>query len=253
MVATPQPDDIAAQITELKRQLDELNRKTLYSAQISSGGLTVKGGFIRLRDDAGQERVYAGPTEYAQPPGTTQPVFWVRDATGRVRLGVFDATAGATYEPTVWIFDKADRVALTTDVNGGLAEPWLYVPMYPKFIPTNFSNLTNTDPSLPVSACNGGVIWEGRIGKCSHPRIQFDLVTGRITGGSGSPTYTMWVDGVQVGSYSGTTYQNSLHGPYDISSKLGATNISVQVKVSATGTGTDLIACGMNGISLRQT
>lgn len=251
MVATPQPDDIASQIDALVRRLDEMDRKTLYSAQISQGGLTVKGGFIRLVDDAGQERVYIGPSSTSMPPGQTQPVFMIRDQSGALRLAMYDNSAG--YEPTVWIYDDAGHVAFTTDQNGGVAEPWIYVPMYQRFIPTNFTNATNTDPCLPVSACNGGVIWEGRIGKVSHPFIQFDVVCGRVTGASGSPTYTFWVDGTQVGSFSGTTYQGQLLGPFNISSLIGQTNRSVQVKVSATGTGTDLIACGMLGVSLRQT
>lgn len=253
MVATPQPDDVAAQLDALTRRLDEMDRKTLYSAQISQGGLTVQGGFIRVRDDAGAERLYAGPSTYAQDPGQTQPVFWVRDQSGNVRMGVYDAEPGATYEPTVWIFDKANRVALTTDRNGGLAEPWIYVPMYPRFIPTNLTNSTDTDWTLPVSSCNGGVIWEGRIGKVSHPRIQFDLATGRVTGGSGSPTYTLQLNGNTIGTFSGTAYGDNLIGPIDITAYLTLTNVTVQVRVSATGTGTDLIACGVNGVALRQT
>ena len=252
MVATPQPDDLAAQLEALTRRLDEMDRKTLYSAQISGGGLTIKGGFIRMLDDAGQERVYIGPSTYSMPPGQTQPVFWVRDATGAVRMGMFDSEPSG-YEPTFWTFDDSGHVAFTTDKNGGVAEPWVYVPMYPKFIPTSFPNATNTDPCLTVTACNGGVIWEGRIGKVSHPFIQFDMTTGRVTGVSGSPTYTFWVNGVQEGTFSGTAYGANLSGPYDISNLIGQTNISVQVKVTATGTGTDLISCGMLGVALRQT
>lgn len=252
MVATPQPDDFAAQVNGLQRQIDEINRKTLYSASIEDGGLTVKGGFIRLLDDNGQERVYIGPSTFSMPPGETQPVFLVRDASGSVRLGVFDNDSGG-YEPTFWTFDDSGHVAFTTDKNGGVAEPWVPVPMYMKFIPNSFVNSTDTDPTLPVSACNGGLIWNGRIGKVSHPYIQFDMIMGRVTGGSGSPTYTFWVNGTQVGSFSGTGYGSDIVGPFNISSLLSQTNIIVEVKVSATGTGTDLIACGMNGVWLRQT
>lgn len=252
MVATPQPDDIAAQIQELKLRIDELDRKTLYSAQISGGGLTVKGGFIRLLDDAGNERLYIGPSNFSMDPGQTQPVFWVRDASGKIRLGVYDAEPGG-YEPTFWTFDDSNHVAFTTDKNGGIAEPWVYVPMYMQFIPTNFTNATNTDPCLPASACNGGVVWNGRIGKVSHPRIQFDVTRGRVSGTNATPTYTLWVGGNQIDSYNPTGYGSEVRGPFDISSLVGQTNVVVEMKVSATGTGTDLIAIGMNGVSLRQT
>lgn len=252
MVATPQPDHLGAQLETLKRRLEEMERKTLYSASIGEGGLTIRGGYIRLLDDAGVERVLIGPSTFAQAPGTTQPVFQVRDNSGRVRLGVYDAEPGATYEPTVWIFDDSNHVAFTTDQQGGIAEPWIGVPMYPKFIPTSFNNSTDTTWTLPASACNGGVIWEGRIGKVSHPRIQFDVITGRVTGTGATPTYTFWVNGVQEGSFSGTGHGANLVGPFDISDLLAQTNIPVQVKVSAVGTGTDLIACGMLGVSLRQ-
>jgi hypothetical protein len=252
VVATPQPDDPAYQIKALEKRIDEMERKTLYSAQISDGGLTIKGGFIRLLDDAGQERLYIGPSSFSMPPGETQPVFWVRDASGRIRLGVYDNNAGG-YEPTFWTFDDSSNVAFTTDINGGVAEPWVYLPMYPKFIPTNFANSTGTEPTLPASSCNGGVIWAGRIGKVSHPFIQFDIVTGRVTGTGATPTYTLWVGGVQLASYTNAAFFASVHGPYDISSLIGDTNVVVEIKVSATGTGTDLISCGVNGVALRQT
>lgn len=252
MVATPQPEDWGAQLDALQRRIEEMERKTLYSASIGSGGLTVKGGFIRLVDDAGVERLYIGPSTFQQPPGVTQPAFMVRDSSGRVRLGVYDAEPGAAYEPTVWIFDDADHVAFTTDQQGGIAEPWLPVPMYPKFIPTNFTNSTNTDPCLPASACNGGAIWNGRIGKVSHPRIQFDITRGRVTGTNAVPTYSFYVNTNLIGTHSHTDYGPTLVGPFDISNLLGTANIVVEVRVSATGTGTDLIACGMNAVYLRQ-
>jgi len=252
MVATPQPDDPGAQLQALERRIDEMERKTLYSAQISQGGLTIKGGFIRLLDDNGQERLYIGPSSSSMPPGQTQPVFWVKDANGATRLGVFDAEP-SSYAPTLWSFDSSGHVALTTDQNGGIAEPWIYVPMYPRFFPSNFVNSTSTTWTLPASSCNGGTIWEGRIGKVSHPFIQFDLITGRVTGTNAVPTYTVWVNGVQKGSFSGTGHGSNLVGPFNISSLLAQTNIVVEVKVSATGTGTDLIACGMNGVAIRQT
>lgn len=251
MVATPQPDDLASQLQALKLRIDEMDRKTLYSAQISEGGLTVKGGFIKMLDENGQERVYIGPSNFSMPPGETQPVFLVRDVSGAVRLGVFDNAPGE-YEPTFWVFDDSGHVAFTTDKNGGVAEPWIYIPMYPQFIPTNFPNSTNTEWTLPASACNGGTIWEGRIGKVSHPRIQFDHPTGRITGTNATPTYTYWVNGSQIHSVTDATYQTTNTGPIDISSLLGQSNIGVEIKISATGTGTDLMVCSMYGVSIRQ-
>src|SRR5688500_10030420 len=109
MVATPQPDGWAQQLEALSRRIDELDRKTLYSASIEEGGLTVKGGFIRLLDDAGQERVYIGPSTDSMPPGETQPVFRVRDNTGLIRLGVYDREPSG-YEPTFWTFDDSGHV-----------------------------------------------------------------------------------------------------------------------------------------------
>jgi len=73
-----------------------------------------------------------------------------------------------------------------------------------------------------------------------------------MTGSSGSPTYSCYVNTDLVGTFSGTSYGSNIVGPFDISSLLGLSNIVVEVKVSATGTGTDLIACGMNAVWLRQ-
>jgi hypothetical protein len=251
MVASPQPDDPGSQLDALTRRIDELERKTLYSASIGEGGLTIRGGYLKMVDDTGTERLFIGESPDSMPPGQTQPVFRVRDSSGNIRLGVYDNSAG--YDPVVWIYDDSGHVAFTTDQNGGIAEPWIPIPMYARFIPTNFPNATGTFPTLPASACNGNGIWEGRIGKVSHPYIQFDIVTGRVTGTNAVPTYTFWVNGVQEGTLTTAVLGPNVVGPFDISNLIGFSNVTIEIKVSAVGTGTDLISCAVNGVWMRQT
>lgn len=249
-----QESNLVNRVVKLERELAAVRKMAgLASAIIPRGGLTLlNNGSLKLLDDNGTERLFVGETSGLE--ATPQPVFLLRDAAGKLRLAMYDpqpATGG--YQPVVWIYDHLDHVAFTTDVNGGVAEPWISVPMAQLFTDTTFINAPDTYQSLPVSACTGGVTWEGRIGKVSHPQIQIDGVWGRYTGVSGSPTYTLEIGGSTVGSWSQTSLIAAMQGPYNIANLLGQINVPIKLKVSATGTGTDRIAINPLGIWLRQT
>ncbi len=223
------------------------------SSIISRGGLTLlENSFIKMVDSGNVERLFIGHTSALE--SFDQPVFYLRDAAGNLRVAIYDplpVTGG--YQPVFWVYDHLGHVAFTTDTNGGIAEPWIPVPVYTKAYPSTFLDTLGTDLTMPVSACSGGAVWEGRIGKVSHPRIQYDGVFGRVTGTTGNPTYTFKVNGVTLDSFSQTSYGSALRGPFDITSMLGLTNVVVQLTISATGTGTDRIAAQPNAVYLRQT
>lgn len=251
-----QPSNVLDQLRELRRQVAEIRKASgLSSAILRGGGLSLlEAAFLKMVDTNGVLRLLVGgSTSTPMPDGSPQPVFIVNDSSGQNRFVIFDPDPVADgYVPVVWILDHLGNVVMTTDRNGGMAEPWIGVPMYARFFPSTFHDSTSTDPTLPVSACNGNTVWEGRIGKVSHPRIQYDLSAGRVTGVSGVPTYKFWVGNTELDSFSQTAQGGIVRGPFDISNRLGQQNVVVKVTVSATGTSTDRIAAGMYGVWLRQ-
>lgn len=252
-----QESNILNRLVALERASAE-NRKLAgnVSSVISRGGISLlESSFLKMVDTGGAERLFIGgdPT-HPLVSGGPQPVMFARDASNVLRFAIYDPLpASDGYVPVVWIFDHVGRIVFTTDINGGMAEPWIPVPIFPKAWPSTFLDSLGTDLTVPVSACSGGAVWEGRIGKVSHPWIQYDGVFGRVTGVSGSPTYTFKVNGATVDSFTQTTYTPTLRGPFNISALLGQTNIPVQLTISATGTGTDRIAAQPNAVYLRQT
>lgn len=243
MALTPQPDSDADKLRQLEEKIAELERKSTF-------------GTVRVVDGDGNERVFIGGSPaIPMADGSPQPVMWVRDGNGRIRLGVYDnnpSDAGG-YDPVVWVYDHLGHIAFTTDKNGGVAEPWIPVPMYQRFTPTAFTDSTGSTPTLPASNCNGDTVWEGRIGKVSHPRIQLDMAHGRVTGTSAVPTYRFYIGNTMLKEWSAAGFGSAIQGPFDISSRLGNTNVELRVTCSATGTGTDRIAIGMLGVWMRQT
>lgn len=246
--------DLLGQLGQLRAELAELRRRTAYSETISKGGLTVQGGgFVKVIDEFGVTRLYFGKQTYG---GGDQVVFNLLDQNGHSRFGLYDFNMLDGYAPAVLIFDHLNHVAFSTDQNGGVAEPHVPVPMLQRFRDSSPTDTANSDPTLPVSALvSATVCFEGRISKASHPRIGIDGSWGRVTGSSGTPTYSLWINGVQVtgASWTQTAYGPTYQGPWDVSALLGQTNLSVQLKVSATGTGTDRVAVAPYACYLRQT
>lgn len=254
-----QPTNLVDQVKQLRRELAEVRKNSgLSSAILRGGGLSLlDSAFLKMVDSDGTVRLFVGgTTNPAMPDGTPQPIFVVNDHTGQNRIGVFDPLPDVDgYAPVVWIYDHLGRVAFTTDRNGGVAEPWISVPMYPLFQDAVFgSDAAGSHPTLPASALTSEAnVWEGRIGKVSHPRIQFDVVVGRVTGVSATVTYRFYVGGTLLGSIVNPGYSAQLIGPFDITSKLGLSNLAVQVTAQAAGTGTDRLAMSMLGTWMRQT
>lgn len=254
----PGTDWISAELAALRKELTELRAaKSAEATTIGGGGITVTGsGSLLVTNVDGDQILFAGGrTDVPRPDGFPQPAVTIGDDAGRARMMLIDPAPLVDGYSQEWFFyDNAGRPFLTTDVNGGIADPWIPVPMYRQFHDTSTPDTTATTETLPVSACSGGVAWEGRIGKVSHPWIQVDGTWGRVTGTTGTPTYSFWANGSQIGSsWSQTTLGTAIAGPFDISSYLGLLNVVVQIKISATGTGTDRVAVGVLGCWMRQT
>lgn len=242
-----QDSNLVNRVAALERLVDQVRKLAgNTSSIISRGGLTLlNDSFIKMVDNLGQLILYAGPDNLGRQ------IFELRRENGQLVLRTFYLGGGQQ----VWaLHDRTGRLIFSDDgVSGqGIAEPWIPVPIYTKAYPSTFLDALGTDLTVPVSACSGAAIWEGRAGKVSHPMIQYDGVFGRVTGVSGSPTYTFKVGGTTIDSFSQTAYGGTRRGPFDVSTFIGSTDIPVQLTVTATGTGTDRIAAQPNAVYLRQ-
>lgn len=104
----------------------------LNSASISSGGLTIKGGFLRMLSAAtgGVETFYVGPVSPNLPDGSYQPGMIVRRNDGTIALQLYDPipSAGDYNQFLAWR-DRVGNIVVSddTDSGTGLARP--YVPI----------------------------------------------------------------------------------------------------------------------------
>lgn len=240
------PDNWIDEKRDLQRQIDELRAAVgLSSATISRGGLKItNGAFFEMQDASGNTVVYIGP----DPGGGPSQVFQLwRPGGHSILVTQLDVTSGRYFTA---IRDWLGHIIVSDDVQtGGMARPYLPVPLYPLFsmAASSFWQYMN----IPASAvASETLLWEGRIPLVSHPRISVDGVWGTASG-TNTPTYKLYVNGVAVGTWTAGLATALLQGPYDISSLLDSTNVVVQVKASATGTGN--IAVQVLGCYLRQT
>lgn len=247
--------DLIGRIQALERRLEEMQRKTLANTAISDGELLVQGtGGIRVIDADGDESLFIGgyTGDLARPDGQPQRVFVLRDDNGNARLALWDPNpTGDGYQQAIYTWDHLDHIALSTDVNGGLAEPWLPIYLYPKF-----NNATATWSYMTID--NGLIhsekqVWEGRIVHVTHPRLQLSGVWGIGGGTSSTPIYRLKINGTVVDSWSQSTISAGQRDPIDISAWLGDKFATIELTVQAsTGTGA-AIAAQVLGCALRQT
>lgn len=179
MVASPNRGNVdpvhalQQQINDLKTQLVNLANKTLYSASIGAGGLTIAtGGGIKI------------------PVGGT-------------------------------ITDAAGNLLLQSDPAGGIAYPWLAVPMSQDFT-GNASANSFGEPNMVQSVAGTGLMSHGYIPYIQHPRLQVGGIYGPDTAGQ-SATYE-----VRLYDSSGVTLISTL-GNFTLGSVVGGTQATYDV------------------------
>jgi hypothetical protein len=237
-----QPSNLLDQIKDIRRQLADLRGAVgLASATITRGGLKLlQGAFLEMRDPSSFLVMFVGRD------GNGDQVFQLWRPGGQAILVTQkDITSGRLF----FAFrDYLGHILMSDDVQtGGLARPWLPVPMYPLFsVDANSIYFYLTVQAASIASET--VLWEGRIPLVSHPRISIDGVWGQATG-SNTPTYKLYVGGVNVGTWT-PGFGTGVHGPFDISSQLDSTDVVVQLKASATGTGK--VAAQVLGCYMRQ-
>lgn len=266
MARVPGGDDLVGTVQQLAQQIQEITRKTLYSAVIGRGGIKIdSSGSIQVTNGAaglGQFYIGGGSSANHHSDGSPQIITSIGDEAGHDRLVLWDDNTPASEDnQRFYEYDVDGRLVRTQDSNGGWAAPWFSVPMYPRFVPNGqpgsysangwgfgYSNLSTAGNGVS----SGMVIWEGRIPFVSHPRIQVDGVWGQASG-TAVPTYSLKVGGTTLGSYAPVSLTTGTWttGPFDISSLL--TNTAVQVQITASWTGSGAIATDCLGVYLRQT
>lgn len=239
----PQPNQRFEQdIALLRRELEELQRRTLYSAAIGAGGLRIhNGGSITMESAAGVQVLYVGPDSNG-----VQTLQLRRD-NGSLVMGLY--TNGtqqywALYDRTgtAWVAD--DSVTGT-----GLARPWLSISLYKLFdsgvaAPYAYSNLPASQITTETT------LWSGRIPLVSHPRVEVDGIWGQASGANNT-TFRLKVQGVTVGTWTqNATFAVARRGPYDVTPYIN--NSFAGIEVTAVSTGTGNVACQVLGCALRQ-
>lgn len=215
MVASPQPQDQNARITRLEDLVDNLTRKTLFSAVVNAGGLTINGGG-GITVNGG--KIVIGPGGSIQlPAGGT-----ITDAVGNILFSA-DSLTGQR-----------------------LSTPFLAIPMVPLWAGGVFqSNTAVGDYSVAASVVTSEVVmWTGSIPQTLHPKIQWYGNTGRITGSTSTPTYRLYVNGILIGTWSQTAYTSFATPQYDITAAIGYgfSNVSATVSIQADVTSADNLA-----------
>lgn len=236
---------VEAMIKQVWDRLSETERKTLFSAVISAGGLTVQdGGAIRVRLDNGTRIFYVGPLELG---GVSYQGIAMRRADDSNIFITFPV--GGDPDTIAWAFlDQGGGEVLSSDaITGGMARPWIPIHLIPKFtMPAGTFDYYN----LAVSGTERQ-LWEGRIPLVSHPYVEIDGVWGQASG-SNSTTYRLKVWGTTVGSWTvGGGLAADRRGPFDISAHLWTAFAPIELTAQSTGSG--VAACHVRGCALRQT
>lgn len=248
----PQPNDrLEHRIAAIEQRLNEQDRKTLYSATISGGQLTVQGnGGVRVLDAEGDQTFFVGGLDgpWARPDGKPQAASIISDDQGHWRVAVWDDNPqSGGYSQEVRIWDALGHIVLATDPAGGVSIPALPVPMYSRYIPPAGPSISYVN--IPVtSLATAQNIWEGRIYQVISPRIEMTGTWGAATG-TNQTTYTLQVNLQTVGSWTVDAIEASTKGPFDISQWLGFMGVSVRLLVSSTGSGN--AACQMTACTQR--
>lgn len=255
-------DPLVQRVAALEKALAAVANKTLYSANIGTGGLTVNGtGGVKVGSGGtgglGNFYTGGGSTAPQHADGSPQVISAFGDENGQDRLVLWDSETPSSPARQRWYeWDVAGRLTRSQDINGGWATPWFGVPLYPRFTPPQNSPDTSgsvygyaTISTSTPGIAQGQELWEGRIPFVSHPQIAIDGTWGPASG-SVVPTYSLNVNGSSVGTWT-PGYGPAAFGPWNIASLLTFTQIPVTITVTWTGSG--LIAADVLGCYLRQT
>lgn len=239
---------LEALIARILGRMSEDQRRTLYSAVISAGGLTVQDdGFITLINSDGLQVLYIGP---GPAPDHRHQVI-IHRGDGSYVLTSLNSGPGTKVR---WALqDRAGHFIVQDDqdADSGLAKPWLDVTLYPLF--SMAASTVYGYLNLPVSATER-TLWTGQIPHVSHPRLQVAGIFGQASGSNANTFRLREVGGggAVIGTWSTTTGQllNDVW-VFDVESLYDRVGLPVDLTVQSSGSGN--VACQVTSVCLRGT
>lgn len=201
-------DPLVARIERLERAVANVSNKTLFSASIGSGGITIDGGTLFI-ENGGDIQLSAGGH--------------IRDGSGNILFSA-DGTNGER-----------------------LSTPFLAVPMVPLWNGGSIRGGTDGIGEYLITASHvltETVLWRGWIPQVLHPNIMWQGVVGRASGTTSTPTYRLYVAGQLVTQWSQTTFGSFNTSQQDITdlTAFGVPFAEVTVSIQADTTSTDQLA-----------
>lgn len=244
-----QASNLIDRVVRVEKRVNDIWKKIgLTSATISKGGLTLlHSAFLRMVLSNDVEVVRIGERTYTDGTVYQGIIFRRPDNTS-----VF-STIPIDQDPSkiAWaLYDQQNRIVVSSDgATGGLALPWIPIPMYPMFsMPGTSLYAYRTIDAANIQSET--LLWEGCISKVLGPFLQINGVWGQASG-SNQTTYSVHVGGNKIGEWTASSLDVSIVGPFPIHNYLGSSEITVQIKASATGTG--VVACSVRSCTQRQT
>lgn len=165
----------------------------LRNASISGGGLTIKGGFLKLQaPGATNDTVFVGGVTPNAPDGSLQPGFVLRRNDGTVAFILRDGSplTDGYFQHWTW-YDRAGNVVVSEDATSGqgLATPYLPIPLYPGL----------SVAGLPAATMSSSftALWVARAPK-QQPRLALGFLASAPAGTTAE--VRLMVGSTQVGS-----------------------------------------------------
>jgi len=241
---------MAREIATLRREIAELRAARRGPATAVSDGTFVvrgQGGFRVIDPDTDETTFYTGPGSVSGK----QVILWNRHDGTRF-LGV-DYVGDTEQQVASWRDQNEDSVIADDQGGIGLAEPYLGVPMYPRFVPVapaagSLGIWRIADSTITTAQ----IVWEGRIPMVVHPTIRINGVWGRSTG-AGNITYTLNLDDEPVGTWVKDAAETSAQGPFDITPWFKQHDVKIQVTAQAAVTSAGQVWMGVYGVHTRGT
>jgi hypothetical protein len=224
MVATPghipgaQSDPLVARVAALEKILAAQGNKTLYSASVGAGGITINGGRITITSSGGIQL----------PAGGT-----ITDAVGNIIFSA-DALSGQRLStpflaiPASPMWDGNDGAAFRT---GGSVGDYVYQAQH------CVSEVT---------------LWQGVIPQVVHPAVRYFANVGRVTGTTSTPTYRLYVNGTVVDTFTHAprvSYGSPLQ-PITAITSFGSQGVGFALTVEADVTSSDYFAATFNTLAM---
>lgn len=163
----------------------------LRNASITGGGLSIRGGFLRLLA-GGVQTFYVGPVTPAMPDGSAQQGWIVRREDGSTALALYDPDpASGGFFQFLALYDRAGNIVMSddTDSGQGLARP---------YVPGTFHRTRYADFSVSTVSGTWETLWDTYLPK-QHPRLAVGYRASMDTSGTSGEVRVM-VGTTQVGA-----------------------------------------------------